>query len=88
MKLVYCRVCYDWVALHYHPRSCDCGRSGGWYKPDGDRVCVARPDTAVLFGLDNRVLVNGRADVFHYEDTAGKVEWITEREFDRALGLL
>lgn len=35
MKLVYCLECNDMVRLTKDERTCECGRSGGQYEPDG-----------------------------------------------------
>lgn len=52
MKLLVCLACFDWNALSYDPRECECGRTGGRYNNDGDTATVW--GDGVLFGFSNR----------------------------------
>lgn len=72
MKLILCNDCKDTVAMSWRWRDCDCGKSGGRYKEDGDRIVIDGPCT--VYGLDNRVFITGRADAFLYPEGNGKVE--------------
>ena len=52
MKFAVCSECLDWVKLGRQDRTCRCGKTGGFYLPDGVNARVWGPGFAV--GVDNR----------------------------------
>jgi hypothetical protein len=90
MKLIFCQKCHDVIKLRSFRdgkpdrRFCDCGRSGGYYEEDGDKVVVW--GYARLIGLRNGFFMKdieriqesiGPDFVFWYPEDNGKV---TRRE--------
>lgn len=52
MKFAVCVECLDWVKLGMEERFCRCGRTGGFYLPDGLNAVIWGPCFAV--GVDNQ----------------------------------
>lgn len=95
MKLLLCRACFDWNALSYGPRDCECGRTGGQYNPDGDTATVW--GDGVLFGFSNRAWrplffkfalegerqlpeeMPGRDVLWVYDESNGKITRLKEK---------
>lgn len=71
MKLIQCARCYEVEGLSQRPKTCGCGLSGGMYERDNLKVIVW--GAARVYGLDNRVFLTGRAEVFAYPEDNGRV---------------
>ena len=59
MKLLFCEECATVFNLARTPRTCDCGKCGGHYLPDGINAEYFGP--AVVFGIDNTSFLRARA---------------------------
>lgn len=59
MKLLFCEECAGVFNLARTPRTCDCGKCGGHYLPDGLNAEYFGP--AVVFGIDNTSFLRARA---------------------------
>ena len=59
MKLLFCEECATVFNLARTPRTCDCGKCGGRYLPDGINAEYFGP--AVVFGIDNTSFLRARA---------------------------
>ena len=59
MKLIFCEECSMIFNLSRTPRTCDCGKCGGHYLPDGLNAEYFGP--AVVFGIDNTSFLRARA---------------------------
>jgi hypothetical protein len=58
MKLVYCPDCKDIKRLLFEKRGCRCGKSGGYYLPDGLNVVLL--GEAIPLGIDNYSFAHAR----------------------------
>ena len=59
MKLLFCEDCASVFNLTRTPRTCDCGKCGGQYLPDGINAEYFGP--AVVFGIDNTSFLRAKA---------------------------
>ena len=68
MKLLFCEECSTIFNLSRTPRTCDCGKCGGQYLPDGINAEYFGP--AVVFGIDNTSFLRAAAvqEVWNHED--------------------
>ena len=67
MKLLFCEECASVFNLTRTPRTCDCGKCGGQYLPDGINAEYFGP--AVVFGIGNTSFLRAKAiqDVLDHE---------------------
>ena len=56
MKLLFCPLCQDVVKLQQITRQCLCGKSEGYYLPDGDHAVIK--GQGIPLGFANSSLVN------------------------------
>lgn len=89
MKVLLCSLCGDMNCLGYQVKRCACGKTGGYYNPDGDTATVWGTDKGgVLLGLNNRALYravmgtrvedqHGFASLWPYPMDNGKITVLT-----------
>ena len=79
MKLIYCPECRDMVLLIFEERSCQCGKSFGYYKPDGHNAVTG--GTAIVIGFDNQSFENALSSRLDYDDTRPFIAYVMPRVY-------